>query len=231
MFQKSSKYYDMIYSFKDYKNEAEVIKNTIEKYKPGCRTILDVACGTGEHIKYLKDYDIDGLDINGEFIEIAKKKNCEGNYFLCDMTDFHIGKKYDVIMCLFSSIGYVLTIENVVKTFVCFREHLNDGGIVMVEPWFTPDTWHKGKIHMATAEREDLKICRMNISETYDRVSVFTLHYLVGSKDGIEYFTERHEAGLFTVEEMKQAFSSSGLQAEYEEQGVSGRGLYIASSF
>jgi len=231
MFQKSSKYYDMIYSFKDYKHEAEVIKAAIKKYKPDCRTILDVACGTGEHIKYLKGYDIDGLDINSEFIDIATKKNGEGNYFLCDMTDFHIGKKYDVLMCLFSSIGYVLTIENVVKTFICFREHLNDGGIVMVEPWFTPEAWNAGKIHMATVERDDVKICRMNMSETYDRVSVFTLHYLVGSKDGIEYFTERHEAGLFTVEEMKQAFAESGFKAEYEEQGVSGRGLYIASIF
>lgn len=231
MFQKSSKYYDMIYSFKDYKHEAEIIKTAIQKNKPDCRTILDVACGTGEHIKYLKDYDIDGLDINSEFIDIAKEKNRRGNYFLCDMTDFHIGKKYDVLMCLFSSIGYVLTIENVVKTFVCFREHLNDGGIIMVEPWFTPDTWHTGKIHMATVEREGLKICRMNISETYDRVSVFAFHYLIGTGDGIEYFTERHEAGLFTVEEMKQAFSMAGLKAEYEEQGVSGRGLYIARIF
>jgi len=231
MFQKSSKYYDIIYSFKDYKKEAEIIKTTIGEHNPDCKTILDAACGTGEHLRYLKDYEIDGLDINREFIDIAKTKNPEGNYFLCDMKDFHIGKKYDVIMCLFSSIGYVLTVENVIKTFVCFREHLNDRGLIIVEPWFTPDAWNPGKLHMVTAEHEGLKICRMNFSEVKDRISFFTFHYLAGSREGIEYFNEYHEAGLFTKEEMKQSFAMAGLQAEYKEPGLSGRGLYMAHVF
>ncbi|OQA19375.1 MAG: dTDP-3-amino-3,4,6-trideoxy-alpha-D-glucopyranose [bacterium ADurb.Bin363] len=88
-------------------------------------------------MRYLKEYEIDGLDINREFIDIAKTKNPGGNYFAGDMKDFNTGKKYDVLMCLFSSIGYVLTPENLTKTFICFRKHLNDRGIVIVEPWFT----------------------------------------------------------------------------------------------
>ena len=101
----------------------------------------------------------------------------------------------------------------------------------MVEPGFTPESWKPGKLHMVTAEHESLKLCRMNVSGVKDRISFFTFHYLAGSGDGIEYFTEHHEAGLFTVEEMKQSFSRSGLQAEYEEPGLSGRGLYIAHVF
>ena len=37
-----------------------------------------------------------------------------------DMTDFNMGKTYDVVMCLFSSIGYVKTLENVAASLQNF---------------------------------------------------------------------------------------------------------------
>jgi 2-polyprenyl-3-methyl-5-hydroxy-6-metoxy-1,4-benzoquinol methylase len=123
MFGLSSKYYDVIYSFKDYKREAELIRNYIAKHVLNCRTILDVACGTGQYAFYLKNqYLIDGIDLNPEFISIAKRKNPEGNFYVADMTNFTLNKKYDVVMCLFSSIGYVQTLDNVVRTLGCFKD-------------------------------------------------------------------------------------------------------------
>jgi ubiquinone/menaquinone biosynthesis C-methylase UbiE len=230
MFTESAQYYDLIYtSFKDYEHEARLVKKLIEGHCPRCTAILDVACGTGEHDRYLKDsFDVDGLDLNSQFVEIAREKNPSGTYYCENMMAFELNKRYDVIMSLFSSIGYLMTIENVTKALACFAKHLKDDGIIIVEPWLTPDAWNAGKLHMVTVDREDLKICRMNISERKGDISHFTLHYLIGTEQGVTHLTEYHEAGLFTVEEMKEAFKEARLDVDYDPEGIFKRGLYIA---
>ncbi|MFS1512627.1 hypothetical protein VQL36_09340 [Chengkuizengella sp. SCS-71B] len=54
-------------------------------------------------------------------------------------------------------------------------------------------------------------------------------HYLIGSSEGIEHVTERHEMGLFSIQDMKEAFKSAGLQVQHDSKGISGRGMYIGS--
>jgi hypothetical protein len=67
----------------------------------------------------------------------------------------------------------------------------------------------------------------MNTSFRDGRVSYFDFHYLIGTPEGTEYFTERHELGLFEVEEMKDAFEAADLEVIHDEEGIAGRGLYI----
>lgn len=232
MFSKSAGLYDAIYTrMKDYEDEAAQVRARVNKLRPAAKTMLDVACGTGEHAKYLKQYfQIDGLDLNPDFVAIAQSKNLGGVYKIADMTDFDMGRKYDVLICLFSSIGYVATEENLKKAIHCFASHLNDGGLMIVEPWFPPEDWMTGKLHMHTLSEDELKVCRMNVSERKEgNLSFFRLHYLVGTPAGVEHFTEDHTLGLFTIDEMKRAFSDAGLAVQYDEQGIFGRGLYIAS--
>ncbi len=230
MFSETARWYDTLYSFKDYHRESGDIINLLKKEHPEAMSLLDVACGTAEHDRYLsKIYNVNGLDINPEFISIASQKNLEGQYFIADMTNFKLNKKYDIILCLFSSIGYARTLENVIKTFRCFNKHLNKGGVAVVEPWFTPEQWNTdGTVHMFTGETTEGKICRMNISKRKGSLSIIDFHYLVGTSNGVQHFTERHELGLFSVEEMKRAFKNAGLMVTYDEDGFTGRGIYIA---
>jgi SAM-dependent methyltransferase len=232
MFSESVALYDSLYTkMKNYEDEAAQVRTWINNLRPAATTMLDVACGTGEHAKYLKDYfQIDGIDLNPEFLKIAQSKNSGGLYKVADMADFDLGQKYDVLICLFSSIGYVLTQEKLNKTVGCFAKHLKPDGVMIIEPWLTPEIWAPGKLHMLTVSEEDLKVCRMNISETRDdNLSFIRLHYLVGTPAGVSDFTEDHILGLFTVSEMKRAFSEAGLAVQYDERGIFGRGLYIAT--
>ena len=196
----------------------------------GYEKVLDVACGTAEHDRYLsRKYNVNGLDINPDFINIGSQKNPKGQYFIADMTNFRFGNKFDIILCLFSSIGYVKTLDSLIKTLQCFKRHLNAGGVAVVEPWFTPEQWNTdGTVHMFTGESAEGKICRMNISERKGSISIIDFHYLVGTSNGVQHFTERHELGLFSVEEMKRAFKKAGLMVTYDKNGFTGRGLYIA---
>lgn len=231
MFTESADLYDLIYSFKDYKKESEEISAEINARKADCKSILDIGCGTAEHHKYLKDeFQIDGLDINEEFINAAKSKNPDGSYYVADMVDFDLGKKYDVILCLFSSIGYVKTYDNMVSALRCFHRHLSDDGLAIVEPWFSLDQWQDGNLHMLTRDEEDLKICRMNMSESDGKLSILNFHYLLGTPDkGVRHFEERHELALFSKEEMLSAFSEAGFDVTHDEQGLIGRGMYYGT--
>ncbi|MFC1735475.1 class I SAM-dependent DNA methyltransferase [Candidatus Hydrogenedentota bacterium] len=231
MFSSSAQWYDALYSFKDYRQEAEDIIALLRQEHPEAESVLDIACGTAEHDRYLLEhYAVDGIDIIPEFVKIASNKNPKGEFSCADMTDFNLDMAYDIVLCLFSSIGYVKTQNNLVKTLNCFRQHLKADGIIVVEPWFVPEAWNPGgAVHMLTGETPEGKICRMNISEQKGSLSVMEFHYLIGTSDGVKHLTERHEMGLFSVDDMKNAFREAGLVVKCNERGLTGRGLYIAS--
>lgn len=127
-----------------------------------------------------------------------------------------------------SSIGYLRTADRVRAAFRCFRQHLSNDGIVIVEPWFTPGKLEEGRIFVKTAENGDVSVCRMSHMEIQGRLSRLRFEYLIGRRSGIERATETHELGLFTVDEMLACFREAGLSAEHLPEGPSGRGLYIA---
>lgn len=232
MFSESAALYDLIYtSFKNYEAEAAQLAELIKTLSGNANSVLDVACGTGEHARLLSErfgYHVDGIDIEPEFIRIAKQKNPSGNFRQADMKEFEAGRKYDVVMCMFSSIGYVKTLENVEKTFENFRNNLADNGFIIVEPWLTPDVFMPGRFDVITVESNDIKICRMSHASADGMISRITLEYLIGRPDGIRRAGEVHELGLFTVSQMKKCFKDAGLSVRYDEPGPAGRGLYVA---
>lgn len=70
-----------------------------------------------------------------------------------DMVNFKLDKKFDVITCLFSSIGYVKTYEKLRQTIHNFANHLRKGGVVIIKPWFAKKTHKAGSSHMTTHEK------------------------------------------------------------------------------
>ena len=59
-----------------------------------------------------------------------------------NMLDFDLGRQFDVVTCLFSSIGYVKTVPNMKRAVANMSRHLKPGGVLVLEPWFTPEDWH-----------------------------------------------------------------------------------------
>jgi hypothetical protein len=143
------------------------------------------------------------------------------------MTDFDLGKKYDVVTCLFSSIGYVRALDRAALAVGCMARHLAPEGVLVIEPWFTPDNWRPNTVHMQTFDEPDLKIARVSTSFVEGRMSVFDLHYLIGTPDGTQHVVEHHEMGLFETEEMKALFEEQGLSVTHDQEGLNGRGLFV----
>ena len=86
----SAQFYDAIYQWKDYAGEAEKLHALIEQEKrsPG-NALLDVACGTGAHIPFLREhYTIEGVDISPDMLEVARQRHPGIVFHQGDMTDF-----------------------------------------------------------------------------------------------------------------------------------------------
>jgi len=230
MFSHTAQYYDTIYrSMKDYGAEAEKLTAFIRQYRRSTGNhLLDVACGTGLHLSYLKQhFQVEGLDLDEQLLAIARQRNPGIPLHHVDMTDFNLGCTFDVVTCLFSSIGYVKTLEHLSRAIQCMAQHLVPGGVLLIEPWFTPETWRPGTVHARFIDDPDLKIARINTSFVEGRLSSMDMHYLIGTPEGTEHYVERHELGLFTNDEMRHALTTCGLEVTYDATGVTGRGLYI----
>jgi SAM-dependent methyltransferase len=229
MFLESSELYDAIYHFKNYAHESEILRAVIAVAAPGARTVLDVACGTGEHDKFLKQhYAVDGIDLNENYLRAARVKNPAGRYTRADMTAFDLSAPYDAVTCLFSAIGYVRTVDRMNRAIACMARHVKPGGALIVEPWITPDAWKPGNTFLHAGEIGADKVCRMSVGSREGNLSITLMHYLRGTPNGIEHYSEQLDLGLFTRDEMTRAFESANMNVRYDTEGLMGRGMYIA---
>jgi len=231
MFPKTNRYYDAIYSWKDYAGEAAHLREVIaEKARLGkpAATLLDVACGTGMHMAHLQTYlQIEGLDLDEGMLALAQER-LPGVLFHHDsMNSFDLGRHFDVVTCLSSAIGAMTTPEELQQAVCCMARHTNPGGLVIIEPWLDPSVFRTGQLNGLFVDQPELKLARMNISAREGDIAIVDFHYLIGTPQGIISTTETLRLGLFTHEQYMAAFTACGLQVDYDEQGLIGRGLYI----
>ena len=165
--------------------------------------------------------------VKGVDLAIAQARNPDTRFHHGNMIDFDLGRRFDAVVCLFSSIGYAPDLEAAVANL---RRHVATGGVLVVEPWLSPEMIIPGHVSLRTAETDTLKVARMDSIEVAGRLSVLNCHYLVGRGGAVEHLTERHETWLWTREEYAGAFAAAGLEATYDEEGLMGRGLWLGVS-
>ena len=117
-----SSIYDKLFN-SQIKNEYEILnikKYTLDKYKKKIN-ILDVGCGTGQHVKILKRYKFNsiGLDNSQAMLEKAKLVNPKNKFIHGDFHDKKLFVKYKFshIICLFFTIYYSNNPKLVFKNF------------------------------------------------------------------------------------------------------------------
>ncbi len=231
MFRKTAELYDLFYSWKDYDAEAARLRAEVGRRVPDARTLLDVACGTGTHLERFRAwYEVEGLDRDAGLLEAARERlGTEVPLHEGDMRDFQLDREFDVVTCLFSSIGYVRSIRGLQRAVTAMARHVRPGGLLLIEPWFSPDTWDEG--HLArpmVVEGNGFNAVRTNATRLVGRRTVMEFHYLITRPDRVEHRRETHDMGLFTLAEYRAALQQAGLAAHHDPEGLMGRGLWIA---
>jgi len=233
MFTKSAAFYDAIYAArgKDYAAEASWLRAAYRAHPAPKRRLLDVACGTGMHLGELRDvFDVEGLDADPEMIAIARRRLPGIPLHVARMQNFTVDGRFAIVQCLFSSIGYVADEGELRATIAGFARVLDDGGMLVIEPWFSPADFHAGHLDAVFVDQPELKIARIGSTECYGTTSVVRYEYLVGEVAGTSSFSETHRLQLFTDKQYRAAFAAAGLTVRNERTDLFTRGLYIATT-
>ena len=229
-YKELAKYYDASYHWKDYKIESECVHLLIKKYKKTKgKDLLEVACGTGNHIEYLKkNYNITGLDLNKQMLDIARKKFKGIEFVKEDMRSFSLKKKFDVIVCLFSSIAYLPNKAELKKAIKNFSKHLADGGVMIIESFIRPETFEPGHINSFYLNQPDSKFFSVCVSKRRKNIAVLDEHILIADKSGVKYIKDHHELTMFKTNDFLGIMKREGLKPVYLKNGLmQNRGLFI----
>jgi SAM-dependent methyltransferase len=232
LYDKEAQYYDLLYHDLDYPGSAAQLRDLLRGQlgvSDGA-TLLEAACGTAKFLNPLAAwYQVAGFDNSAEQIAVARTNFPHLNLWVDNMADFIVEKPYDVLCCLFSSIGYLVPEENLARGFKAFRGALKPGGSLVIQPWFKPAAYQDGMPGLTTYDGDHIKISRQAVSRIEGGHAVLNFHFLV-TVEGQEpvYFTNRHVLGLYSPETTLRLLDEAGFDMNYTEEGpLASRGLYF----
>lgn len=139
-----AKYYDLLYSDKDYNAEVNYLNTLINKFGDiSNKKILDLGCGTGIHANIFSKlgYKVDGVDMSLKMINQAKSKHVKNlalSFFQSNITEFRNEKQYNVVTSLFHVISYQNSNVDLLNAFKTAYVHLKQNGLFIFDFWYGP---------------------------------------------------------------------------------------------
>jgi SAM-dependent methyltransferase len=220
-------WYDGFYGAKDYAAEAAAVMQLVDRLVPHAATLLDVACGTGRHLEHFATrFRCEGSDLDETMLAAARRRLPDVRFTPGDLVTLDLGRTFDVVTCLFSSIGYCRTVDRLGAAVAALARHVNPGGVLIVEPWFTPERWDEfGRVLVNVVEESDTKAVRVIATSRVADVAVLRIHYVEARPGDIRHEDRREEFGLFTREQYVDAVAAAGMAPGWDDEGLTGRGL------
>lgn len=226
-FKTISTYYDALYvNDREYAAEAAKVKELLSLHGvPRRADLLVLACGTGGHIPHFIDgYNVSGLDLSEDMLEQARKKFPNIRFHPGNLIDFELKTDFDAMICLYGSIGFVRTVDNLRASMKRIAAHLRPGGVALITPWSTAESF-RNLIVVDATDRPELKIARMEQVRLKEPTIIeVTFHHLLGRNDEVSYHTQSMEIGLFSRDEYLSAMTEAGLAIVEEYSGADVRG-------
>lgn len=135
MFDKLAKYYDLIMSPFDYQELVDCLDDLIISCGGDRTNILDLGCGTSEELVYFMQlgYQVSGIDLSKEMIEVSNEKLNIGDFKVGDMRNFKTKKKYDNVISVFDTVNYITDPKDLSKCFKSVNKAMNMDGLFLFD--------------------------------------------------------------------------------------------------
>jgi SAM-dependent methyltransferase len=96
--------------------------------------VLELACGTGSILAHLRDdYEVVGVDLSLQMLEIAREKLPGVELLRGDMTDVRLGRRFDAVLCIYDAINHLLEFDDWERTFDTALAHLEPEGVFVFD--------------------------------------------------------------------------------------------------
>lgn len=214
---------------KDYSAEAAAVLDLVRQRGGSTVTLLDIACGTGAHLRHFARHcaRVEGLELSEDMLAVARAELPNIRLHRGDMRDFDLDDQFDVVTCMFSSVGHLPDAAELDTGVSTMARHLLPRGTLVIEPWWFPETFLSGYVAADIIKVGERTISRVSHSTMEGDASRVHVHYVVADPTGVWSFLDTHRITLFDKEQYEAAFQRAGCDVEYVEGGPSGRGLFI----
>jgi SAM-dependent methyltransferase len=210
-----SKYYNLLYSDKDYRKEVDYVDGLLKRYQPSAKRLLEYGSGTGGHGVLLneKEYQVFGIERSAEMASVARQRGlkCE----VGDITDFKLSDKFDACISLFHVISYINDNESLIQVFKNTKSHIHDGGHFIFDVWFTPAVLQQiPETRVKKIENDEIEVLRIATPAIDHLKNVVGVNYHIVQKDKQtgQYleFKELHNMRHFGVPEIDLLAKQTG---------------------
>lgn len=209
--------YDALTQDVDYARRADFIEKLMRRSRIPVRTVLDLACGTGEITALLTErgYELIGVDASPEMLARARKKaeNLSGEppVFLNQaMPELDLYGTVDAAVCCLDSLNYLTSPRDVQRTFQRLHLFISPGGVLLfdvnsVEKLASLD----GQVFLD--EREDIYCVWRTEYEKRSRLCTYWMDIFTRRPDGgWNRSEEEHRQRGYTVDELRTWLMDAG---------------------
>jgi len=224
LYQNLAEMYDLLYSYRDYSKETQLLIGNLSK-KESVK-LLDVACGTGVHLeavrKKLPLAKLVGIDLNEGMLDVARNKSLDAELIQSDMRYFDLGRDFDLVYCLSSSIQYNLSQEDFEKTILNMRKSAVNGKVIF-DLAYSAERWREGYTNITANSNEKFEIAELYTSHSGDGFSHWNPLYLIKDKETgkIDMHVDKQTIKLWSVDEVKNILELNDVPYSMEN-GFSG---------
>jgi len=214
----------------DYADYCNHVTHVIREHAdiPIC-SLLDIGCGGGKNVFNLKrNYHVTGLDLSPRMLELARQLNPECEFLHGDMRTFDLGRAFDAVL-LDDAITYMATRADLRSAFSSAWRHLNPGGVMVVNPDDTKETFLQNRTVATPAggarpAHVDVAFVENSFDpNTEDDYYEETMVYLIREHGELRVEVDRHILGLFAIDAWRAALAEVGFKIREETYAERGK--------
>jgi ubiquinone/menaquinone biosynthesis C-methylase UbiE len=208
--------YDRMMANVDYVRWANYVQKLFAHYNVRPKRVLDMACGTGSTTILLaeKGYQMSGTDRALEMLLSARDKaNEKGvpiHLWQQDMRHLAVAKPYDAVLCLYDSINYITTEEEMKQVFTRVSEALVPQGMFIFDVTTEYNIVKHFDKQTFAENNDDYSYVWRNLYFHKEKVCKTILTFFLREGSDFRRYEELHIQKIYSVAEIKRFLEQTG---------------------
>jgi trans-aconitate methyltransferase len=215
-------WWPLISAPEEYAEEAAEAARHLRAARIPVREVLELGSGGGNNAVHLKAwFDLTLVDLNPEMVAVSASLNPECSHAVGDMRSVRLGRTFDAVF-IHDAVSYMLTEADLLACFVTAFEHCRPGGIVVVIPDDTAESWQPGTDHGGHDGADGRGARYLEWEWDPDPTDTWTAveyAFLLRAAGGdVEVVHETHRTGLFPTATWLRLLERVGFTADPTEE-------------
>lgn len=193
-------------------------------------SLLDIGCGGGKNVLNLKrHFNVTGLDLSASMLAQAKAFNPECKFVQDDMRTSRLGRAFDAVL-MDDAISHMNRRTDFEAALLTAHAHLNPGGVLIVTPDVTTETFQQNKTSTTLAQRDDgvevVFIENVYDPDPADEQYEATILYLIRENGCLRIESDHWSLGVFSLDTWRRVLRETGFEV-YEGNYNAGEDQYV----